>query len=65
MPPSESEATTEGDCRTRPLESTGKRARDKKRLDALLEAKKKRTREATDSSSDDEDYFDRPVDKRS
>ena len=65
MAPSESEATTEGDCRTRPLKSTGKRARDKKRLDALLEAKKKRTREATDSSSDDEDYFDRPVDKRS
>ena len=55
----------EGDCRTRPLRSTGKRERDKKRLDAVLEAKKKRTREATDSSSDDEDYFDRPVDKRS
>ena len=26
MPPSESEAITEGDCRTRPLKSTGKRA---------------------------------------
>ena len=65
MPPYESEATTEGDCRTRPLKSTGKRGRDKKPLDTLLEAKKKRTREATDSSSDDEDYFDNLVDKRS
>ena len=55
----------EGDCRTRPLKSTGRRARDKKRLDALLEAKKKRTCQASDSSSDDEDYFDRLVDKRS
>ena len=45
--------------------STGKRARAEKRLDALLEAKKKRTGEASDSSSDGEDYFDRPVDKRS
>ena len=30
MPPSESEATTKGDCRTRPLKSTGKRAKERK-----------------------------------
>ena len=65
MPPSESEATTEGDCRTRPLKSTGKRARDKRRLDALLEAGKKRVRPTSGESSDDADCCDRPLDKRS
>ena len=64
MPPSESEATTEGDCRTWPLKSTGKRAKDKRRLDALLEGTRKRAHLTSDESSDDEDYFDRPLDKR-
>ena len=65
MPPSELKATTEGDCRTRTLKFTGKRARDEKRLDALLEAGRKRVRPTSDETSDDEEHFDGPLDKRS
>ena len=51
-----------GDCWIRPLKSTRKRARDKKRLHTGLEAKKHRTHPASDSSSDKEDCFHRQVD---
>ena len=63
MPPSKLEATKEGDCRTRPLKSTRRRAKDQKRLDALLEATKKRAFVASDTFSDDEDCYDRFLDK--
>ena len=64
MPPSESEATAQGDCRTRPLKSTRKRAKERKWRHALLEATQERARPTSDLSSGEEDYFDRPPDQR-
>ena len=59
-----STATKANPCTNRPVNCPLCTTTDKKRLDALLEGGRKRARPTSDESSDDEDYFDHPLDKR-